>query len=164
MKNAIKLLAHASIVALIVFTSCDKEDVGMITGPITISPPPPPLVSDSSVLYSWDNYNGSGTGLWVISGFGDVFKNVNSKFDSTYYNDHVKVNLKFADSASGKNIPYVAHDHTGQNNFDVYFTDDNYIADLGPLGTFFAPRIIILAEPTALIDFSKKVAVKIVVN
>jgi hypothetical protein len=164
MKNAIKLVAYASTIAVIVFTSCDKEDVGMITGPITIPSPPSPQPIDSTSFYRWNNYDGSGTGLWAISGFGDVFKNIVSKFDSAFYDDHVKVKLKFADSAAWVSIPYVAHDHTGQTRFDVYFTDNNYIINLGPLGSFSAPRIIVLAKPTALIDFSKPVAVKIVVN
>jgi len=133
----------------------------MTSGTITLPPPQTPP-SDSLNWYSWYNYDGAGTGLWAISGFGDVFKNIVSKFDSTYYNDRVKVSLKFLDS--WKNIPYAAHDHTGQTSFDFYFTDDNYIINLGSLGTFAAPRIIILAKPTALIDFSKSVAVKIVVN
>ncbi|SRR6266540_3691429 len=161
MKNAIKLVAYASTIAVIVFISCDKEDVGMITGPITIPSPPSPQPVDSSSFYSWHNYDGSGTGLWAISGFGDVFRNIVSKFDSAFYNDHVKVKLKITDSAGWLSIPYVPHDHTGQNSFDVYFTDDNYQVNLGPLGNFLAPRVLILAKPTALIDFSRKVAVEI---
>src|SRR5438552_10106216 len=153
MKKSIIIL-HILFVVVTLVASCRKEDVNMTSGAITPPPPqtPPP---DSLSWYSWYNYNGSGTGLWVIGGFGNVFNNIVSKFDSTYYNDHVKVDLKFADSASWKNIPFSAHDHKGQTGFDVYFTDDNYIINLGPLGTVVAPRIIILAKPTLLIDFSK---------
>ena len=164
MKKSIIILQIMFAVAIFV-ASCRKADVNMTSGAITPTQPPPPP-PDSLTLYSWYNYDGSGTGLWAIDGFGDVFNNVVSKFDSTYYNDHVKVHLKFADSTSWKNIRYVAHDHSGQNNLDVYFTDDNYYINFPPplSAHVVVPRIIVLAKPTALIDFTKQVAVKIVVN
>ena len=146
------------------FASCHKDPVFTLP-PVRGNPTAPASqisnqslndIFDSLSWVSWAN------NLWCLQGFGDIFLRHPGSYDSAYYAGHVRIYLKFADSVIWTNLPYAAHDHAGQNNFEVYFTDWNYVVSFPPpLSAINAPRILILAKPRAFIDFSRKVSVKI---
>jgi hypothetical protein len=162
MKNAIKVFLYAATVMII---SCHKET---LNSPATLTPGSTP----GSVVFqqasdgifdslSWTSWPGN---LWCLQRFGgDIFlkHSYNSNFESAYYNDHVRVFVKQADALLWTNVPY---DRGGQNNYSLYFTDDNYVVSFPPplSVTINAPRILVLAKPAAPIDFSKKVSAKII--
>jgi hypothetical protein len=159
MKNAIKVILYA---ATIMIVSCHKETLNLPPA-VTPGPTPGPVTSQqaSDGIFDdlfWKSWPGN---LWCLQWVGgDIFlkHSYNSNFDSAYYNDHVRVFVKQADALLWANVPY---DHGGQNNYSLYFTDDNYVVNFPFFGTGVAPRILIIAKPGISIDFSKKASVKI---
>jgi len=152
---------------LLFLLSCSKEKLSIpaTNGSVTSLPS-----NDAGNIFKnqiWKKDWPPGTGLWCFQWVGgDIFYNhpylSSPRYERDYYADHVRVYIKPSDADLWQAIPYVPRDHYGANNYDIYFTDDNYIASLGGLGTIIAPRILILAKPGAPIDFSKPFDVKIV--
>jgi hypothetical protein len=170
MKPIIKFSIYCLLVWSITFTSCKKENQLQIPTrtnqpPIdTLSPQPPPAANGIFYNLSWTQCTPGDSNLWCLQWVGgDIFEkhSYNSNFGSAYYSGHVRVSVKQENAMLWTNVPFVPHDHWGQNNYDLYFTDDNYIVSF-PFGTVNAPRIIIIAKTFAPFDFAKKVSVKIV--
>ena len=145
--------------------SCHKETLNLPPA-VTPGPTPGPVTSPqaSDGIFDdlfWKSWPGN---LWCLQWVGgDIFEkhSYNSNFGSAYYNGHVRVSVKQENAMLWTNMPFVPNDHWGQNNYDLYFTEDNYIVSF-PFGTVNAPRIIIIAKTFAPFDFAKKVSVKIV--
>ena len=155
---------------IIASASCSKEQQTIsTTGTRLTSTPVTPSSSVGDVFKNqiWIRDWPPGTDLWCLKWVGaGIFVNhpysLSPRYGTDYYSNHVRVYIKPSDTDLWQAVPYVLQDYSGATNYELYFTDDNYIANLGALGIVIAPRILILAKSNSAIDFSKPFDVKFV--
>jgi hypothetical protein len=100
--------------------------------------------------------------LYSLSDF-NPFNNIipNEDYDPSYYKDHVSVYIRFSTWVP---IKYAVLDFNSLPNPDIYFIANNYTFTLLIRGfpvEIVLPRIKIYAKPDALIDFSRRLSVKV---
>jgi hypothetical protein len=164
-----KIFQISLLSLIIASSSCSKEKQTISTGTRLT---PTPVTSSSSVgdvfkSQIWIRDWPPGTDLWCIRWVGaGIFVNhpysLSPQFGTDYYSDHVRVYIKPSEAELWQAAPFVPQDYNGATTYELYYTDNNYIADLGALGVVIAPRILILAKSNAAIDFSKPFDVKFV--
>jgi hypothetical protein len=184
MKPVIKQIGCLLMAGMLILhhTSCRKYKFPYNTETVSnhsqlpdtnILPPasPIPLTPVYYGEFTFENLSWQKDSLYTPSGFNilyslidfNPFKNIipNEDYDSTYYNDHLKVIIHFS---SWVTIPYVVLDFNRLPNHDIYFISNNYTFTL-PIGghsiTIVLPGIKIYAKPNAAIDFSKKFSVRV---
>ncbi|TAL47411.1 MAG: hypothetical protein EPN92_04925 [Chitinophagaceae bacterium] len=153
---------------LLFLLSCSKEK---LSDPVTTTSSTPLTNANATgevfKNQTWQSNSPYGTGLWCLQSVGgDIFVrhpySDNQRYESEYYANHVRIYIKSSYVDVWQAVPFVPKDYYGVTNYGFYFTDDNYVVSLPGLGTFIAPRILIIAKPDAPIDFLKPFDVKFV--